>query len=76
MCKECFFSVFEEEIHRTIINGNLFTAGDRVAIGASGGKGDYYFKCFIFFNDKKVILLSKLYFNKCVVHLHRLHSIR
>lgn len=38
-CKECFFRVFEDEIHETIVNGNLFRAGDRVALAASGGKG-------------------------------------
>ncbi|KAJ8680039.1 hypothetical protein QAD02_015826 [Eretmocerus hayati] len=38
MCKECFFFCFEEETHNTIINGKLFKKGDRVAIGASGGK--------------------------------------
>lgn len=31
--------MFEEEIHNTIINYNLFKPGDTVAIGASGGKG-------------------------------------
>ena len=39
LCKECFYSVFEEEIHQTIIANNLFVKGDTVAIGASGGKG-------------------------------------
>ncbi|KYQ58258.1 Cytoplasmic tRNA 2-thiolation protein 1 [Trachymyrmex zeteki] len=38
LCKECFFSAFETEIHDTIINGKLFKPGDKVAIGASGGK--------------------------------------
>lgn len=38
LCKECFFNVFETEIHNTIINANLFKPGDKVAIGASGGK--------------------------------------
>ncbi len=40
MCKECFFFVFEEEIHKTIFDGKLFKEGDRVAVGASGGKGN------------------------------------
>jgi len=39
VCKECFYYVFEEEIHQTIIQGNLFKENERVAIGASGGKG-------------------------------------
>jgi cytoplasmic tRNA 2-thiolation protein 1 len=38
ICKECFFKVFEDEVHQTIIDGNLFKPGDKVAIGASGGK--------------------------------------
>jgi cytoplasmic tRNA 2-thiolation protein 1 len=38
VCKECFYYVFEEEIHQTIIQGNLFKENERVAIGASGGK--------------------------------------
>jgi cytoplasmic tRNA 2-thiolation protein 1 len=39
LCKECFFHVFETEIHNTIVDNKLFKRGDRVAIGASGGKG-------------------------------------
>jgi cytoplasmic tRNA 2-thiolation protein 1 len=39
VCKACFFYVFEEEIHRTIVQAELFQPGDKVAIGASGGKG-------------------------------------
>ena len=38
VCQECFFVVFEEEIHHTIITNNLFTSGQTIAIGASGGK--------------------------------------
>ncbi len=38
VCKTCFFHVFEEEVHETITNAALFKPGDRVAIGASGGK--------------------------------------
>ncbi|KAF9196720.1 cytosolic thiouridylase subunit Ctu1 [Haplosporangium sp. Z 11] len=38
LCKECFFHVFETEIHNTIVDNKLFKRGDRVAIGASGGK--------------------------------------
>lgn len=39
VCKECFFNVFETEVHNTITHAKLFKPGDRVAIGASGGKG-------------------------------------
>uniref|UniRef100_T1L0I4 tRNA(Ile)-lysidine/2-thiocytidine synthase N-terminal domain-containing protein n=1 Tax=Tetranychus urticae TaxID=32264 RepID=T1L0I4_TETUR len=35
---ECFFHCFENEIRNTIVEGNLFKPGDKVAIGASGGK--------------------------------------
>lgn len=38
LCKECFFNVFETEIHNTIIDAKLFYKGETVAIGASGGK--------------------------------------
>ncbi|KAI0069191.1 hypothetical protein BV25DRAFT_113288 [Artomyces pyxidatus] len=38
ICKDCFFKVFETEVHNTITEANLFKPGDRVAIGASGGK--------------------------------------
>ncbi|KAJ2083063.1 cytosolic thiouridylase subunit Ctu1 [Coemansia sp. RSA 988] len=38
ICKECFFHVFETEVHHTIVDGRLFSPGDRVGIGASGGK--------------------------------------
>ncbi|CAK9809533.1 Cytoplasmic tRNA 2-thiolation protein 1 [Anthophora plagiata] len=38
LCKECFFFAFESEIHNTIVEGKLFKPGDKVAIGASGGK--------------------------------------
>lgn len=38
LCKECFYRVFENEIHDTIVNCRLFEVGDHVAIGASGGK--------------------------------------
>lgn len=38
LCKECFYKVFETEIHNTIIDAKLFYKGETVAIGASGGK--------------------------------------
>lgn len=38
LCKECFYNVFETEIHNTITDAKLFQPGDVVAIGASGGK--------------------------------------
>ncbi|KAL9612439.1 MAG: hypothetical protein Q9167_002948 [Letrouitia subvulpina] len=38
LCKTCFLSVFESEIHHTITAHGLFYPGERVAIGASGGK--------------------------------------
>jgi len=41
ICRECFYEVFEEEIHQVIVQNRLFKSGERVAIGASGGKGDY-----------------------------------
>ena len=38
ICRECFFFVFEEEIHMTISRNTLFKPGQKVAIAASGGK--------------------------------------
>lgn len=38
ICRECFYTVFEDEIHNVITDNNLFKKGERVAIGASGGK--------------------------------------
>lgn len=38
LCKSCFITIFETEIHNTITDNSLFVAGERVAIGASGGK--------------------------------------
>jgi len=36
LCRACFYEVFEEEVHQTIIANRLFKAGEKVAIGASG----------------------------------------
>ena len=42
VCKTCFFEVFETEVHNTIVEGQgIFRRGERVAIGASGGKGRF-----------------------------------
>ncbi|KAF2812252.1 adenine nucleotide alpha hydrolases-like protein [Mytilinidion resinicola] len=38
LCKPCFISVFEAEIHHTITTNSLFHRGERIAVGASGGK--------------------------------------
>ncbi|KAL9019180.1 MAG: hypothetical protein Q9185_003561 [Variospora sp. 1 TL-2023] len=38
LCKACFLAIFEAEIHNTITSNSLFRPGERVAIGASGGK--------------------------------------
>jgi cytoplasmic tRNA 2-thiolation protein 1 len=38
LCRTCFLTTFELEIHHTILSHNLFTRGERIAIGASGGK--------------------------------------
>lgn len=38
ICRECFYAAFEDEIHRVIVDNNLFKPGERIAIGASGGK--------------------------------------
>lgn len=38
LCKACFIQVFEDEVHHTISSSRLFFRGEKVAIGASGGK--------------------------------------
>ncbi|KAI0377757.1 adenine nucleotide alpha hydrolases-like protein [Hypomontagnella monticulosa] len=38
LCKGCFIQIFEDEVHHTITSSQLFFPGERVAIGASGGK--------------------------------------
>ena len=38
LCQECFYKVFEDEIHETIVKNQLFRPGDFVAVAASGGK--------------------------------------
>jgi cytoplasmic tRNA 2-thiolation protein 1 len=38
LCKACFIAIFELEIHNTITTNALFHPGERIAIGASGGK--------------------------------------
>jgi cytoplasmic tRNA 2-thiolation protein 1 len=38
LCKSCFIATFEAEIHHTITSNNLFHPGEKIAIGASGGK--------------------------------------
>lgn len=38
VCKECFYAVFEAEIHNTIIANDLFKRGEKVGVAASGGK--------------------------------------
>ena len=38
VCKECFFCLFEQQVHDTITSCSLFSPGDKVAIAVSGGK--------------------------------------
>lgn len=38
LCIACFISIFELEVHQTIVANKLFRRGQKVAIGASGGK--------------------------------------
>ncbi|KAG5643264.1 nucleotidyltransferase [Asterophora parasitica] len=45
ICRDCFFYVFETEVHNTIVQSKLFQPGDRVAIGASGGKDSTVLAC-------------------------------
>jgi cytoplasmic tRNA 2-thiolation protein 1 len=38
LCRPCFVQAFEDDVHATIVRERLFSPGDRVAVGASGGK--------------------------------------
>ncbi|CCD62179.1 Cytoplasmic tRNA 2-thiolation protein 1 [Caenorhabditis elegans] len=38
LCGPCFSRNFEDDVHEAIVNNKLFKRGERVAIGASGGK--------------------------------------
>ncbi|RCN49630.1 PP-loop family protein [Ancylostoma caninum] len=38
LCAPCFIEGFEQKVHETITSTNLFRRGERIAIGASGGK--------------------------------------
>ena len=38
LCRECFIRIFEDEVHKTITDYKIFQRGQKVAIGASGGK--------------------------------------
>ncbi|KFH40967.1 Cytoplasmic tRNA 2-thiolation protein-like protein [Hapsidospora chrysogenum ATCC 11550] len=38
LCRGCFLTVFEDEVHHTITSSKLFYPGERIAVGASGGK--------------------------------------
>jgi cytoplasmic tRNA 2-thiolation protein 1 len=38
LCKECFYTALEDEVHQTILKYQLFYPGEVVALGASGGK--------------------------------------
>ncbi|CCK68505.1 Ncs6p KNAG_0B00570 [Huiozyma naganishii CBS 8797] len=53
LCKECFFDVFETEIHNTIVDNKLFHRGEKIAVGASGGKDSTVLAHMMkFLNDK------------------------
>lgn len=47
VCKLCFFHVFETEIHNTIVENKIFYRGEKVTIGASGGKDSTVLACII-----------------------------
>lgn len=38
VCKECFYDLFEEEIHHLIVSTKMFKKYSKVGIGISGGK--------------------------------------
>lgn len=38
VCRECFFELFEKEIHDLIVTSEMFHRGECVGVGVSGGK--------------------------------------
>ncbi|EME45275.1 hypothetical protein DOTSEDRAFT_71097 [Dothistroma septosporum NZE10] len=38
ICSTCFIQIFEDEVAEAVTTANLFHSGEKVAIGASGGK--------------------------------------
>ena len=56
---------FENEIHETIVSNSLFQRGERVAIAASGGKGEWSFK----FSAERVLHLMLTGWTCSVPHL-------
>jgi len=63
MCRECFYAAFEDEVHHTIFSAGLFKQGDKIAIGASGGKGLYCCSWFGFYYIfSKIVLPTNLLF--------------
>ena len=45
--------MFEEEIHHTIISNKMFKEGDKIAMGASGGKDSTVLMHVIFTLNKR-----------------------
>ena len=56
MCRECFFAAFEYEVHQTISSARLFKDGDKIAVGASGGKGLCHNTAFSFAHHCEIVL--------------------
>ena len=38
LCKQCFYESFEKGVHQTILDENMFSVGEKVVVGMSGGK--------------------------------------
>ena len=36
LCKQCFYTALEGEVHETIVKNKLFKPGERIAVAASG----------------------------------------
>lgn len=58
ICKDCFFQVFENEVHQTITDSAIFKPGQKVAIGASGGKGKLFVFSRLYFCQIQLFLLT------------------
>jgi hypothetical protein len=76
LCKSCFFSAFEEEVHETILKNNLFKSGERIAIGASGGKDSTVLgHVMVTLNERYRYRLHHSWHTPCIASNHVLTSL-
>lgn len=53
LCKTCFLDEFETDVHKTIVQNNLFSPNENVAVAISGGKDSTVLAYVLDFLNKK-----------------------